>query len=44
VIELRGRVRRTRKWRLVVRFDASAAWRDAALPARTLRFAARRRA
>lgn len=41
---LLGRVKRAGQWRLVVRFDAAAGWRDAVLPARKLRFAARRRA
>jgi uncharacterized protein YkwD len=41
--ELTARVRRPGRWRLVVRFDGAPGWADAALPVRTLRFAARRR-
>jgi uncharacterized protein YkwD len=40
--ELSARVRRPGRWRLVVRFEGAAGWSDAALPARTLRFAPRR--
>jgi uncharacterized protein YkwD len=40
--ELSARVRRPGRWRLVVRFDGAPGWRDAALPARTLRFVPRR--
>jgi uncharacterized protein YkwD len=40
--ELRGGVRRPGRWRLVVRFDGTAGWRDAALKARTLGFTAPR--
>jgi uncharacterized protein YkwD len=40
--ELRGGVRRPGRWRLVVRFEGAAGWRDAALKARTLGFTAPR--
>jgi hypothetical protein len=40
-VDLTARVRRPGRWRLVVRFEGSSGWADAALPARTLRFAPR---